>query len=90
MWTRILLISNVCIVEGDGHEISCDFLTTNLKGVWITTSISNGMSMVDVVQEYLNIEESKVAKHIIKEIKLPLSTTQYIISNVSNIGEIVK
>jgi hypothetical protein len=48
MWTRILLISNVCIVEGDGHETSCDFLTTNLKGVWITASISNGMSMVDV------------------------------------------
>jgi hypothetical protein len=35
-------------MEGDGHEISCDFLTTGLKGVWITTSISNGMSVVDV------------------------------------------
>lgn len=48
------------------------------------------MSMVDVAYEYLDVEESKVAKHIIKEIKLPFSTTQYIITNVSNIGEIVK
>lgn len=77
-------------MEGDGHEISCDFLTTGLKGVWITTSISNGMSVVDVAQEYLDVENPKVAKHIIKEMKLPLSTTQYIITNLSNIGEIVK
>jgi hypothetical protein len=43
MGTVILLISNVCIVEGNG-QVSFDFLTTDLKGA-IDPKINKPASM---------------------------------------------
>jgi len=48
------------------------------------------MSRVDVAWKELDVEGPKVAKHMIKETKIPLSIGWDITTNVGSIGVIIK
>ncbi len=49
----------------------------------------NDMSMVDVPQEQLNVDEPNVTKQMTYEFKLPFSTNQYTTTIVGGICEII-